>query len=181
MILIFLFCFNLFHFSTNFNKQKVPEIRGPILLPSRRRQKATHPIWFYLFYFFHLFQKFCEFQKTQGSGDSGTRIADRPEAAKFVLPLRFLKNANFQTFKKKLRISENTRHGGRWLPHRFRLGGGEIPSTLADFVFFFNVSAAQPPRGSIHAPVACGLHCPRPKDCPGLGSPNTLKLSIQVY
>ena len=41
--------------------------------------------------------------------------------------------------------------------------------------FFFNVSAAQPPRGSIHAPVACGLHCPRPKDCPGLGNPNTLK------
>ena len=43
MILIFLF-FHFFHFFTNFKKQKVPEIRGPILLPSRRRQKATHPI-----------------------------------------------------------------------------------------------------------------------------------------
>ena len=43
---------------------------------------------------------------------------------------------------------------------------------------FNDVLAAQLPPGSIRTPVACGLHCPRPKDCPGLGSPNTLKKCI---
>ena len=43
MILIFLF-FQSFHLFTNFKKHKVAEIRGPLLVPPRRQQKATHPI-----------------------------------------------------------------------------------------------------------------------------------------
>ena len=36
--------------------------------------------------------------------------------------------------------------------------------------------AAQLPTGSIDTSVACGPDSPRPKDRPGLGDPNTLKL-----
>ena len=36
--------------------------------------------------------------------------------------------------------------------------------------------AAQLPTGSVFTSVACGPDSPRPKDCPGLGDPNTLKL-----
>ena len=40
---IFIF-FIFFIFFANFKKHKVAEIPGPILVPSRRRQKVTHPI-----------------------------------------------------------------------------------------------------------------------------------------
>ena len=43
---------------------------------------------------------------------------------------------------------------------------------------FDDVLAAQVPPGSIVTSVACGPDCPRLKDCPGLGNPNTLKLSV---
>ena len=42
-------------------------------------------------------------------------------------------------------------------------------------------TAAQLPRGSIDTSVDCGPDSPRPKDCPGLGDPNTLKLSFVSY
>ena len=42
---------------------------------------------------------------------------------------------------------------------------------------FYHVLAAQTPTTYILTSVACGPHSPRPKDCPGLGSPNTLKLA----
>ena len=38
--------------------------------------------------------------------------------------------------------------------------------------------AAQLPTGSILTSVACGPDSPRPKDCPGLGDPNTLKTVV---
>ena len=37
---------------------------------------------------------------------------------------------------------------------------------------------AQLPCGSMDTSVACGPDSPRPKDCPGLGDPNTLKLEL---
>ena len=48
--------------------------------------------------------------------------------------------------------------------------------SLRFLIIFFHVLAAQVPCGSVRTPVACGPHCPRPKDCPGLGYPNTFKL-----
>ena len=41
--------------------------------------------------------------------------------------------------------------------------------------------AAQLPTGSIFTSVACGPDSPRPKDCPGLGDPNTLKLFLRIF
>jgi hypothetical protein len=41
--------------------------------------------------------------------------------------------------------------------------------------------AAQLPTGSILTSVACGPDSPRPKDCPGLGDPNTLKLGVDAH
>ena len=38
------------------------------------------------------------------------------------------------------------------------------------------VLAAELTTGSIDTSVASGPHSPRPKDCPGLGDPNTLKI-----
>ena len=43
------------------------------------------------------------------------------------------------------------------------------------FEIFLHILAVQLPPGSIHTFVACGPHSPRPKDCLGLGDPNTLK------
>ena len=45
---------------------------------------------------------------------------------------------------------------------------------------FDDVLAAQVPPGSILTSVACGPDCPRPKDFPGLGDPNTFKLRAEV-
>ena len=39
-----------------------------------------------------------------------------------------------------------------------------------------DLTAAQVPRGSMDTSVASRPHSPRPKDCSGLGDPNTLKL-----
>ena len=39
----FIFCI-FFIFLASFKKHKVPEILAPLLVPSQRRQKATHPI-----------------------------------------------------------------------------------------------------------------------------------------
>ena len=46
MILIFSWFASFSNFFATFNEHKVPEILGPILLPSWRRQKTTHPIGF---------------------------------------------------------------------------------------------------------------------------------------
>ena len=43
-IFTFLFCFVFFKLYANFKICKVTENRRPKLLPSRRRQKATHPL-----------------------------------------------------------------------------------------------------------------------------------------
>ena len=52
---------------------------------------------------------------------------------------------------------------------------GKIHLPLGFFENFKDVLAAQVPPGSIVTSVACGPDCPRLKDCPGLGDPNTLK------
>ena len=64
---------------------------------------------------------------------------------------------------------------GRWHPNRLRPGGGRIPNTntiLDDFVSGFDRPIAE---RLIFTSVASGPPSPRPKDCPGLGDPNTLK------
>ena len=74
-----------------------------------------------------------------------------------------------------MRISRKTKESGRWVPNRGRPRGGQNPDTatiLADVHDAFGRSnAAQ----GILTPVACGPATPRPKDCPGLGDPNTFK------
>ena len=69
---------------------------------------------------------------------------------------------------------------GRGPPNRLRPGGGQIPDTieiLDDFVSGFGHQLAEPP---IFTSVASGPPSPRPKDCPGLGDPNTLKLAHKL-
>ena len=43
---------------------------------------------------------------------------------------------------------------------------------------FDHILAAQMPTTGMDTSVACGLHSPHPKDCSGLGDPNTLKLTF---
>ena len=63
------------------------------------------------------------------------------------------------------------------LTNRIRVRGAQMRrSWRATAESTSDSTAPQLPPGSIDTSVACGPDSPRPKDCPGLGDPNTLKL-----
>ena len=108
--------------------------------------------------------------------DPRTQNKTLPERCKIHMALylfAFLMKRDF--FKTHAQIKEaytpvDPRTRARALPER-----GKIHLSLYLFCFLNHFLAAQVPTGSIITSVACGPHTPRPKDCPGLGDPNTLK------
>ena len=74
-------------------------------------------------------------------------------------------------------ISTNTRTLRRVVPNRGRPGGGQNPDTNKDLDVFVDVLGRPSSDHDIFTPVACGPATPsRPKDYPGLGDPNSLKI-----
>ena len=64
---------------------------------------------------------------------------------------------------------------GRGDPNRLRPGGGQIPDTIEILDDFVSGFGRQLTGRVIFTSVASGPPSLRPKDCPGLGYPNTLK------
>ena len=113
--------------------------------------------------------------------DPRTREAGDPDGAKIHLPLGLFKISSKRGCEKKhAKIKERHTHAD---PRPRDAGDPErakIYLPLGLFEIFDDVLAAQVPRGSVFTSVASGPHTLRPKDCPGLGSPNTLKLAFTV-
>ena len=63
----------------------------------------------------------------------------------------------------------------RGLPNRLRPGGGQIPAPATILEHFLSRFGSSSSDDIVFTRVACEPHSPRPKDCPGLGDPNTLK------
>ena len=96
-------------------------------------------------------------------GPSGGRI---PAAATiFAISKKMISKKNEQ----KIHISPAP------LPNRDRRGAGQIPAPATIFKYFLARFGTQLADRAPDALVACGPHSTRPKDCPGLGYPNTLK------
>ena len=156
----------------NFVNAPKAEILAAELLPSRKRPNFSWSRDLWNLKKLQIKLKFYKFRKRAEGGDSGCRIVAVPEATKFQLVSRSVK------FEKKLnekkRNEKSTSRRARCQidcvpePAKFHL-------PLRFSIISFHVLVAQVPSGSIHTSVACGPHCPRPKDCPGLGYPNTLK------
>ncbi len=119
-----------------------------------------------------IFFQHAFFNSPTGYGRSGCQNGTVPERGKIHLPLGFfaiLAKSEFffqHAFFDSPNGTADSRTQTETVPRR-----GKIHLPLGLFENFKDVLAAQVPTGS----VACGPDCPRLKDCPGLGDPNTLK------
>ena len=146
---------------------------------SRRGAKYTHPMVSLQFLRRAIFFFNMHFLTVlTGTAVPGAKMGRSRRGAKSTYPsasLQFWRRANF-FFQHAFFDSPNgTADPGtqtETVPRR-----GKIHLPLGLFENVKDVLAAQVPSGSIVTSVACGPDCPRPKDCPGLGNPNTLKLT----
>ena len=129
--------------------------------------------------FYIFFWKIIEFRKSEGTGHAATRNDAVPEAAKIDTSIRISKFQLFACLLKNHWISQIWGYRPCGHPKWCRPGDGKNRHILQDFCFFS--SHFLRPSTELHnfTPVASGPHIPRPKDCPGLGYPNTLKLYFQ--
>ena len=125
--------------------------------------------------FFVCLQKIANFKKHKMPAMRAAKLlaSRRRQKSRYRYEFWKLKKLNFQKKSAIFRKPNGTRPlGPKSLASRRRPNS----SWSRDLWIFSSHFCAQLADRGIFTPVACGLHYPRPKDCPGLGDPNTLKL-----
>ena len=157
-------------------KRKEKVMHWPKMMPSLRRPKSTYPFGFWNLKTNIIFQKNVNFKKRKTLAMRGGEMMPSRRRPKSTYFSGFYISTNFELLQKSCEFQKRRDSAAAGTRNGVAPDAAKIDLPSWFFFLFYHVLVAQLADRVIFTPVASGPHIPRPKDCPGLGYPNTLKL-----